>query len=242
MTTIPLYQSPDGSHGGYCALIEIWGSDQGIIEAARMSTDGAFRGWGTPEAPGDEKLLAYLWKNHHHTPFEMAGAHVEIAVPIFVLRQVHRHRAASYNELSGRYVQLPDRFWLPRAGDIRRQGGSNRQGSLSDDSGAWSVASEQAVLTMVSAYEVARRAYEELLALGVAREQARSVLPVAQYTRCRMQCNLRMWMHFLGLRQDGHAQAEIRVLADAIAQHLRSAFPRTLALFDAHTVSKPVVG
>lgn len=77
---------------GYVKLIESWGSDERIIEAARMSTNKGFLGWGTPEKPGDEKLLAYLWKNKHATPFEMAGATMEIQAPILVFREWHRHR------------------------------------------------------------------------------------------------------------------------------------------------------
>src|SRR5688572_17425385 len=132
---------------GYVKLIETWGSDEGIIEAARMSTDKGFKGWGpigqckkcgaslidwastsngnfyhdTPTlddermacggtveiTAGDEKLLSYLYKNRHMTPFEMAGAIFEIKAPIFVFREWHRHRTQSYNEMSARYVPLP---------------------------------------------------------------------------------------------------------------------------------------
>lgn len=77
---------------GYLQLVETWGSDERIIEAARMSTDKGFLGWGTPDEPGDERLLAYLMKNRHDTPFEMAGLIVEVQAPIFVFREWHRHR------------------------------------------------------------------------------------------------------------------------------------------------------
>ncbi len=79
---------------GYCRYVGHWGSDEAIIEAARMSTDGAFRGWGTAAdgKPGDERLLAYLWKHGHMTPFEMAGLTVEVQAPIMVFREWHRHR------------------------------------------------------------------------------------------------------------------------------------------------------
>lgn len=77
---------------GYVKLIESWGSDQSIIEAARMSTGKGFNGWGTPETPGDEKLLRYLYTHKHSTPFEMAGLTVEVKAPIFVFREWHRHR------------------------------------------------------------------------------------------------------------------------------------------------------
>lgn len=77
---------------GYVSLIDSWGSDESIIEAARMSTNKGFNGWGTPENPGDEKLLAYLYNNKHSTPFEMAGLTIEVKAPIFVFREWHRHR------------------------------------------------------------------------------------------------------------------------------------------------------
>jgi thymidylate synthase (FAD) len=230
--TTPLYLNNNGKHDGYCNLVEVWGTDERIVESARMSTDGAARGWGTPEAPGDEKLLRFLWANHHATPFEFAGMTVEFQVPIFVIRQVHRHRAAGYNELSARYTSMPELFWLPPASEIRRQGGSNRQGSLVDDSEDWAKVQEEAVDIMAAIYDRCREQYELLLQMGVAKEQARSVLPVAQFTRCRMTTNLRMWLHFLGLRDDAHAQPETRALARACADFLREAFPRTLALFD----------
>ena len=75
---------------GYCALVESWGSDERIVEAARMSTGKGFQGWGTVEKPGDEKLLKYLWENKHGTPFEMAGMTVEIQAPIVVFRECYR--------------------------------------------------------------------------------------------------------------------------------------------------------
>jgi len=233
-TRFSLYPNPHVGNEptGYCALVQTWGSDEEIVASARMSTDGAFRGWGTPDKPGDEKLLRYMHENRHDSPFEFAGASVEFQVPIFVIRQVHRHRAAGYSELSGRYTEMPDLFWLPQPGEVRRQGGSNRQGSVADDSPEWAAVQADAVEMMSGAYDHAVSTYELLVKMGVAREQARAVLPLAQMTRCRMTTNLRMWLHFLGLRLDPHAQVETRQLAEAIAALLRPVFPRTVALFD----------
>ena len=95
---------------GYVRLVETWGEgdagvpEAGIIEAARQSTQGAFRGWES-----DEKLLAYLHNSQppHATPFEFAGMVIEVQAPIFVFREWHRHRTQSYNEMSARYVPLP---------------------------------------------------------------------------------------------------------------------------------------
>lgn len=77
---------------GYVSLVEGWGSDESIVEAARMSTDKGFNGWGTTDAPGDEKLLKHLYTNKHMTPFEMGGLVIEVKAPIFVFREWHRHR------------------------------------------------------------------------------------------------------------------------------------------------------
>lgn len=77
---------------GYVKFIEAWGSDERIIESARMSTAKGFLGWGTPEEPGDEKLLRYLYEHKHSTPFEFAGLTIEVKAPIFIFRQWHRHR------------------------------------------------------------------------------------------------------------------------------------------------------
>src|SRR3990172_6873635 len=93
---------------GYIELVEHWGSDERIIEAARMSRGKGFQGWDK-----DEKLLAYLYNNKHATPFEMAGMVIEVKAPIFVFREWHRHRTQSYNEMSARYVPLPNENYLP---------------------------------------------------------------------------------------------------------------------------------
>lgn len=123
---------------GYIKLIESWGSDRRIIESARMSTQKGFKGWGYWQCnncheafetqiegcpccgnehftyiQGDEKFLAYLWKNKHMTPFEMSGATFEISAPIFVFREWMRHRTQSYNEASARFIALPNENYLP---------------------------------------------------------------------------------------------------------------------------------
>jgi thymidylate synthase (FAD) len=108
---------------GYVRLVESWGSDERVIEAARMSTQGGFRGW-----PDDEKLLRYLYTNGHMTPFEMAGAIIEVQAPIFVFREWHRHRTQSYNEASARYAPLPAVDYLPKLERVMMNaGGTNKQ-------------------------------------------------------------------------------------------------------------------
>lgn len=210
---------------GYVNFIESWGSDERIIEAARMSTAKGFLGW-----PEDERLLRYLWTNGHHTPFEMAGATFEIQAPLFVFREWHRHRTQSYNELSGRYTELPDLYYIPSRDRLRAGGASstNKQGSgeaLSDQ------AVEGAIFELETATKAARLSYEWLLDKGVARELARLVIPVNQYSRMRASANLRNWLHFLSLRTAPNAQWEIRQFANAVAMVIAEKFPRTYALW-----------
>src|SRR5258705_7564091 len=103
---------------GYVQLVEHWGSDERIIEAARMSTSKGFEGWEK-----DAKLLKYLWAHKHLTPFEMAGASFEVQAPIFVFREWHRHRTQSYNEMSARYAPLPDLNYVPTVARLMQGGG-----------------------------------------------------------------------------------------------------------------------
>lgn len=248
---------------GHVELVESWGSDERIIEAARMSTDRGFQGWGpkctacgdafdAPERPcpkpkgreyvdsgrgghvftepGDEKLLRYLWSNKHATPFEMAGLIIEVQAPIFVFREWHRHRTQSYNELSARYTALPDLFYVPGVERLMhgKQGGSNRQGSTE---GFTLTEAEDFRSYMTGCYGMARSQYEQLLSQGVARELARLVIPVAQYSRMRASANLRNWLGFLTLRQAAGAQWEIRQYANAVAKLVAERFPRTAALY-----------
>lgn len=259
---------------GYVKLIETWGSDERIIEAARMSTDKGFKGWGPmarcakcgaqliswsiqdgreyhdtpgPESeeticggsvtviPGDEKLLSYLYNNRHMTPFEMAGAIFEIKAPIFVFREWHRHRTQSYNEMSARYIPLPDENYIPtkqRIIDGAQLAAGNRQaqGMSGLDHGqinAW--------LNMLEdVYTHAQNVYEFGLNAGIPKELARLPVPVARYSRMRVSCNLRNWLQFCELRDTQHApgaQLEIRMYADTVGNFLSEAFPRTMALF-----------
>ena len=246
---------------GYVNLVETWGSDERIIEAARMSTDKGFQGWGerckkcgiTQKAfandfdgplwtgcinrtdhewqSGDEKLLRYLWENKHMTPFEMAGMIIEIQAPIFVVREWQRHRTQSYNELSGRYTTLPDLYYIPSVERLiaGRQAVANKQGSEDGFTEADAISIRQDIH---NAAQDARFQYEKLLARGVARELARLVVPVNQYTRFRASANLRNWLQFLDLRLPDNVQWEFRQYSKAVVTLIQEYFPRTYTLFD----------
>lgn len=216
---------------GYIRVAEpedenVWGSDENIIRAARMSTSGSFRGWDT-----DARLLRYLWIHKHHTPFEMAGATLEVQAPLFVFREWHRHRTQSYNELSGRYTELPDLYYIPSVERLMaaKQSTKNKQGS---EEGFDQLTAEAIRSDLKAAYSFVREEYEDMLNMGVSREVARMVLPVSQYSRMRASANLRNWLGFLTLRMAENAQWEIRQYAEALHKLLAAKFPRTLALFD----------
>jgi thymidylate synthase (FAD) len=220
---------------GYVEPVEFWGSDERIIESARMSTAKGFQGWGTEAEPGDEKLLRFLYEHKHMTPFEMAGATFEVQAPIMVFREWHRHRTQSYNELSARYTELPDMYYMPSVERLMnaKQSKKNKQGSTS---GFTSKEAEATAEVLREAYGVARAAYDGLLAKGVSREVARLLIPVSQYSKMRASANLRNWMAFLTLRTDAGAQWEIRQYAGAVQAVLLEKFPRTMALWEEEIV------
>lgn len=244
---------------GYVELVETWGSDQRIVEAARMSTGKGFLGWrqlicpscsraerkgvitceycGSPDAKveriGDEKLLRYLYENKHDTPFEMAGMVIEVQAPIFVIREWHRHRTQSYNEASARYAPLPDLNYIPTVERLLMgTGGSNKQAGRAEGARELTpLAARNFRLNLLGAYTAAETDYGDALSDGVPKELARLVLPVGRYSRMRASANLRNWLAFLTLRAAPAAQWEIRQYAEAVAELLRDAFPRTMELW-----------
>jgi thymidylate synthase (FAD) len=247
---------------GYVELIKegCWGSDEIIIESARMSTNKGFQGWGPFDCPkcverektrfvdltdigcsqcggasqveGDEKLLRYLYEHKHFTPFEMGGLTIEVQAPIMVFREWHRHRTQSYNEMSGRYTQIPELFYIPSIERVLNgfQSKTNKQGS---DKADCSLAKAQWIQSTIRGQcESAYRDYNTLLECNVAKELARLVLPVNTYSRMRASANLRNWLGFLTLRMDPAAQWEIRQYANIVAGLIEERFPRTYELFN----------
>lgn len=223
---------------GYLRFIEGWGQGEagvpeaGIIEAARQSTQGSFRGWEQ-----DEKLLGYLFNNRppHSTPFEFAGMVIEVQAPIFVFREWQRHRTQSYNEMSARYAPLPDLSYVPSIERLLlgRQATSNKQAGTIKGARPLTTRSAQAFRARLQrSHERFEKEYQQALAAGVPKELARVGMPVGRYSRMRASTNLRNWLAFLTLRMDPGAQWEIRQFANAMAGILREAFPHTLSLFD----------
>ena len=197
-----------------------------------MSTDKGFRGWGTPETPGDEKLLRHLWTSEpkHTTPFEMAGMVIEVQAPIMVFREWHRHRTFSYNEMSARYTVLPELSYVPSVERLMaaKQSTTNKQGS---EAGLDEATAKMAQTILTRANAISQFQYESLLDLGCSREIARLPVNVAQYSRMRAQAVLLNWLKFLTLRNHPKAQWEIQQYAQAVEAMIALCFPRTHGLF-----------
>lgn len=207
---------------GFVRLVEWMGGDISIVRAARVSYDAAWRA-GEDEG-SDTRLINYLWRNHHTSPFEAVALTFEVKAPIFVFRQWHRHRTQSYNELSARYRELPEEFYVPSSDVVGVQSTDNKQGrSLegADLSGLRQAETELLVAQCEGSFEI----YRQLLSTGWPRELARSVLPVNTYSHMFVSMNLLNLFRFLTLRDDAHAQYEIRIYAHALRALARSVAP-----------------
>lgn len=197
---------------GFIRVVDYMGSDDSIVQAARVSY-----GQGTKKVHEDAGLIRYLMRHHHSTPFEMCEIKLHVRVPMDCWRQWIRHRTASVNEYSTRYSEAIDAAQKTSSGEWRAQASTNKQGSgdfLSTDIGETLTQREKTL------HEESRLAYEERLATGVAREQARKDLPLSTYTEAYWKIDLHNLFHFLALRMDRHAQLEIRQYATVIGTEI----------------------
>ena len=225
---------------GFVGLVDHMGSDQAIVQAARVSY-----GEGTKTVREDRGLIRYLMKNRHTSPFEMCEIKLHIRLPIFVMRQLVRHRTSSLNEYSGRYSEMSKEFYIPEVFDIKRQDTSNKQGS--GDTVSLDRAHDIQEI-MRDHYQKSYLTYQNLLGHvpnpsgsdplfvptdeGISKELARLVLPVANYTECYWKQDLHNMFHLLKLRYDGHAQYEIRVFAKAIYDIVKQLFPMAVEAWE----------
>lgn len=213
---------------GFVRYIDHMGTDQRIVEAARISYRSNSKG---DEA--DKKLLHYLYKNKHTSPFEMLKVTLNIKLPIFVMRQYVRHRMQNLNEVSARYTELPNEFYIPIK--WRPQDTKNKQGSI--DVGNWNPiifpSSEETATDCLKEHcKTSYNLYQELLAKGIAREMARMVLPVNIYTEIYACWDMKNLLHFITLREDAHAQAEIQEYGKAIKTIVQELFPWTMEAYE----------
>jgi len=211
---------------GFVRLVDYMGGDQRIVQSARVSY-----GAGTKTYRQDRGLIHYLIKNWHTSPFEQVQLTFHTKMPVFVARQWVRHRTARLNEISGRYSVMKDEFYVPEPEHVCYQSESNKQGR----SEPMPLDQAQAVIKMMEAEQRGvYQNYEKMLEQNVARELARSNLPLSLYTEWYWQCDLHNLFHFLRLRMDAHAQYEIRVFAEAMAKCAQAVAPLAYEAFEEH--------
>jgi thymidylate synthase (FAD) len=208
------------------------GSDLSIVRNARVSYDAE---WRAGEDDGkDAKLLNYLLKNKHTSPFESCVFTFDVKAPIFVFRQWHRHRTWSFNEISARYAELPEEFYVPEVAQITTQSASNKQ-MRTDELHPEAESMRRRIYDISSDAFVV---YKKLIAEGCPRELARSVLPVGTYSHMFGTVDLHNLFHFLQLRLHSHAQYEIRVYAEAILELIEPIVPVSVNAFRKHTLGQ----
>lgn len=199
---------------GYVELVDFVGSDQRIVAAARVSY-----GQETKGEEADRRLIRYLLEHKHTSPFEHCIFTFRVKAPLFVVRQWHRHRMWSYNEISARYTELKEEFYIPKG--WRVQDKKNKQSST-----------DEFIHAHTRWYEdICKEAFEhyrEIIAKGGSREMARIVLPLSTYTEMYASVDLHNLLHFIKLRADSHAQWEIQQYANALLELTRTVVPVTI--------------
>lgn len=212
----------EGSQVGEISLVDYMGTDLSIVNAARVSYTNQ------PRKRDDKALIDYLWKHQHTSPFEQVMLTFRVKSPLYVARQWMRHRTQAINEESRRYSEANDQFYTPGLNRLQVQDIKNKQAS-----GSLLVENpEECLYVFETAQAGAFTDYQKLLDEGLSRELARGVLPVSQMTHWVFSQSLRNLLHFHRLRQDSHAQPEIRVFADKIGDILRDGWPMTMEAYD----------
>lgn len=216
---------------GFVRMVDYYGSDSRIVQAARVSY-----GEGTKTVSQDGALIDYLLRHQHTSPFEQVVFTFHLKMPIFVARQWVRHRMGRMNEVSGRYSIMKDEFYVPENSCISKQSTNNKQGrgDVFEEQQAKEFQAEF-IEGQQKAYEV----YKDMVEKGIAREIARINLPLALYTEFYWQMDLHNLFHFLKLRLDSHAQYEIRLYAEKILEIIKTVCPMAVSSFE-NTMEKAV--
>lgn len=211
-----------------CELISAHASDLSVINAARISFDHEHQ----EMEDGDDRLIHYLLKGRHGSPFEHNYFKFKVEAPIFTFREHHRHRVGhSYNEMSGRYTELEPKFYVPKCARVQEGKPGHYIYVEQPEDSAMSALMR---IALMDSYAASWDVYRDLLQGGVAKEQARMVLPVGTFTKMIWSCNARSLMHFLGLRAAPTAQQEIQAVAVAAEAALREQMPITYDAFVAN--------
>jgi thymidylate synthase (FAD) len=209
---------------GFVRLDDAMADDLSVVNGARVS----FARRKTELDESDEALIRFLMRDRHGSPFEHNAFRFHVRAPIFVAREWMRHRVGSFNEFSLRYAKATDDFYVPELDDVRTQVGKPGAYTFEpvDDELAQRTREE-----LEAVYEHAYATYERLVEEGVAREVARSVLPVGAYTQFYWTVNARSLMNFVSLRNSEHAQLEIRRYAEAVESFFAARMPVTYGAF-----------
>jgi len=210
--------------------------DTDPANAARISFDGNDQNRPRED---DLKLAKYLLKNAHTSPWEMIEVWLEMKMPIFCARQFVRHRTASLNEMSARYTEMPDDFYIPDPAIVGIQSSSNKQARVVTDISTEEY--ENAFNYCEALREHSQESYakyQKALSDGIPRELARCLLPVNIYTKWIWKQNLHNLMHMMSLRLHSHAQYEAQQYGQAIYDLLKQILPNCMELFDAYRRKK----
>jgi thymidylate synthase (FAD) len=215
---------------GFVGLVDHMGDDSAVVQAARVSY-----GKGTKAVQSDRNLIRYLIKHEHSTPIEMGEVKFHIKLPIFVMRQLVRHRTASLNEYSARYSVITDEFYIPEFSNLQLQSKTNNQGRDGDLSAHNKT---QIIDDMTNIWKNNYTVYDQFInEYDLARETARSILPTGGYTECYWKANLKNFLHMSRLRMDSHAQWEIQEYARSMYNLVKPLFPFVCEAFEDYSVN-----
>ncbi|HPM21936.1 MAG TPA: FAD-dependent thymidylate synthase [Thermotogota bacterium] len=214
---------------GFIRLVDVMGNDYAITQAARVSY-----GAGTKSIREDSNLIKYLLRNEHMSPFEMCELKFHIKVPMDTWRQWIRHRTANVNEYSTRYSIAISDYKTTSKDEWRLQSINNKQGSYGVLN---SMIGEELTAEELELHSYINKVYNNRLERGVAKELARKDLPLCTYTEAYWKIDLRNLLHFLKLRLDSHAQAEIREYANILLNFVKELFPLTYEAFTLYVLN-----
>jgi thymidylate synthase (FAD) len=209
---------------GFVELLDSMADDLSVVNSARVS----FGKRHNTFLAEDEKLIGYLMKHKHGTPFEHNSFTFHVCAPIFVFREWQRHRIGSFNEMSARYMELPERYYLPEYANVRTRVG--KPGHYTYETASLTVAHEF-VGDLDTACKQDYDLYKTYLAAGIAPEQARCFLHVNHYSEMYWTVNARSLMNFLSLRNSSTAQWEIKQYAEVVEVMWSTIMPFTYEAF-----------
>ncbi len=207
---------------GYMELVDVMGDDLSIVNAARVS----YNSESDQFTDRDKKLIKFLAKHKHWTPFEQNSLKFRVKCPIYIARQWMKHRCWVFNEISARYTKFDNTIYQPT--QFREQAENNKQASVE----AANLNQAEAARIYEEACKMTVDTYMKLIEMGVCREQARGVLPVGSHTEFITTVNLRNFMHWYMLRAPKEAQWEIQQYAHAAIKLVKNKFPVAIQCFE----------